>query len=115
MKLPTLHGIGEICRDQLLAQDHYQAMLAFRENHTWVVEEEPKKHLQELEDVNLIEGDTTKVTKIGGGLDSTLKDKIVDFLKQNLDIFAWTHEDMPGINNKVIEHRLNVDPTRKPV
>ena len=80
-----------------------------------MVEEEPKKHLQELKDVNLIEGDTTKVTKIGAGLDSTLKDKIVDFLKQNLDIFAWTHEDMPGINNKVIEHRLNVDPTRKPV
>ena len=90
-------------------------MLASRENHTWVVEEEPKKPAQELEDVNLIEGDTTKVTKIGAGLDSTLKDKIVDFLKQNLDIFAWTHEDMPGINNKVIEHRLNVDPTRKPV
>ena len=65
--------------------------------------------------MNLIKGDTTKVTKIGAGLDSTLKDKIVDFLKQNLDIFAWTHEDMPGINNKVIEHRLNVDPTRKPV
>ena len=30
VKLPTLHGIGEICRDQLLAQDRYQAMLAFR-------------------------------------------------------------------------------------
>ena len=115
MKLPTPYGIREICRDQLLAQGRYQAMLAFRENHTWVVEEEPKKHLQELKDVNLIEGDTTKVTKIGAGLDSTLKDKIVDFLKQNLDIFAWTHEDIPGINNKVIEHRLNVDPTRKPV
>ena len=81
MKLPTSHGIEEIHRDQLLAQDCYQAMLAFRENHTWVVEEEPKKHVQELEDVNLIEGDTTKVTKIGVGLDSTLKDKIVDFLK----------------------------------
>ena len=65
--------------------------------------------------MNLIEGDTTKVTKIGAGLNSTLKDKIVVFLKKNLDIFAWTYEDMLGIDNKVIEHRLNVDPTRKPV
>ena len=65
--------------------------------------------------MSLIEGNTTKVTKIGLGLNSTLKDKIVEFPKQNLDIFAWTYEDMPGIDNKVIEHRLNVDPTRKPV
>ena len=81
MKFPTPHGIGEICRDKLLAWECYQAVLASRENHTWVVEEEPKKPAQELEDVNLIEGDTTKVTKIGAGLDLTLKDKIVEFLK----------------------------------
>ena len=63
--------------------------------------------------MNLIEKDTTKVIKIRAGFDLTLKDKIVEFLNQNLDIFAWTHKDMPGINNKVIEHWLNVDPTRK--
>jgi len=61
--------------------------------------------------VNLVEGDTTKVTKVGTGLDPVLKSKIVEFLKQNLDVFAWTHKDMPGIDNEVIEHKLNVDPT----
>ena len=90
-------------------------MLAFKENNTWMVEDEPKKPDQELEEVNLVEGDATKVTKVGVGLDSSLKDKIVEFLQQNLDIFAWTHKDMPGIDNKVIEHKLNVDPTRKPI
>ena len=77
-----------------------------------MVEEEPKKLAQKLEDVNLVKEDATKVTKVGVGLDSDLKEKIVEFLKQNLDIYAWTHEDMPGIDNKVIEHKLNVDPTR---
>ena len=66
-----------------------------------MVEEGPRKPAQELEDVSLVEGDATKVTKVGAGLDSDLKDKIVGFLKQNLDIFAWTHEDMLGIDNKV--------------
>lgn len=65
--------------------------------------------------MKLIAGDPTKVTKVGAGFDSTLKDKIVEFLKQNLDIFIWTHENMPNIDNIVIEHWLNVDPTRKPV
>ena len=112
VKFPTSHGIGQICRDQLLARECYQAILTSRENHAWVVEEETRKPTPELEDVSLVEGDATKVTKVGAGLDSDLKGKIVEFLKQNLDIFAWTHEDMPGIDNKVIEHKLNVDPTK---
>lgn len=80
-----------------------------------MVEEEPEKLAQDLEDVKLVEGEPTKVTKVRGRLDSTLKGKIVEFLKQNLDIFAWTHEDMLGIDNKVIEHQLYVNPTKKPV
>ena len=80
-----------------------------------MVEEEPEKPAQDLEDVKLVEGEPTKVTKVRGRLDSTLKRKIVEFLKQNLDIFAWTHEDMLGIDNKVIEHQLYVNPTKKPV
>ncbi|XP_074324316.1 uncharacterized protein LOC141661230 [Apium graveolens] len=31
------------------------------------------------------------------------------------DVFAWTSADMPGIDPKLITHRLNVDPTRKAV
>nr|XP_023900738.1 uncharacterized protein LOC112012591 [Quercus suber] len=34
---------------------------------------------------------------------------------QNLDVFAWSHEDMPRVDEQVIEHSLNVDPTKKPV
>ena len=115
VKFPTQHGIGEIRGDQLLARECYQAVLASKENHAWMVEEELEKPAKDLEDVELVEGDPTKVTKVGGGLDPILKDKIVEFLKTNLDIFAWTYKDMLGIDNKVIEHRLNVDPTKKPV
>ena len=39
---------------------------------------------------------------------------MVKFFKKNLDVFAWSHEDMPGIDRRVIEHNLNVDPTKKP-
>ena len=80
-----------------------------------MVEEEPKESSQELEEVNLVDEDTTKVTKVGTRLSTVLKSRIVEFLKQNLDVFAWTYEDMPGIDNKVIEHKLNVNPTKKPI
>ena len=53
-----------------------------------MVEKEPKESSQELEEVNLVDEDTTKVTKVGTGLRTVLKSKIVEFLKQNLDVFA---------------------------
>ena len=53
-----------------------------------MVEEEPKESSQELEEVNLVDEDTTKVTKVGIRLSTILKSRIVEFLKQNLDVFA---------------------------
>ncbi|KAL5542329.1 hypothetical protein UlMin_010039 [Ulmus minor] len=31
------------------------------------------------------------------------------------DVFAWSYEDMPGIDPNVIVHHLNIDPNFKPV
>ncbi|KAJ9542222.1 hypothetical protein OSB04_028728 [Centaurea solstitialis] len=35
--------------------------------------------------------------------------------KERSDCFAWTHEDMVGIDPDIISHKLNVDPTFKPI
>ena len=43
-----------------------------------MVKEEPKKLAKDLEDVKLVEGDPTKVTKVEEGLNPPLKDKIVE-------------------------------------
>ena len=80
-----------------------------------MVEEEPPKPMEEVENIVLIEGDPSKTYKVEKELQQTLKDELVGFLKKNLDVFAWSHEDMPGINKRVIEHSLNVNPTKKPV
>jgi hypothetical protein len=39
----------------------------------------------------------------------------VNFLHKNMEVFAWSHEDMPGISPEEIVHILNVDPDMKPV
>ena len=44
-----------------------------------------------------------------------MKKEIISFLKDNLDVFTWSHEDMIGIPTNIIQHHLNVDPERKPV
>ena len=80
-----------------------------------MAEEELPKPTEEVENIELVEGDPSKTTKVGKKLQLSLKDKLVKFLKENLDVFAWSHKDMPGINGDVIEHRLHVDPLKKPV
>ena len=44
-----------------------------------------------------------------------MRTRLVHFLKENLNVFAWSHEDMPGISPEVIQHKLNVNLKRKPV
>ena len=80
-----------------------------------MIEEKEKDKVEVLETVELVEGEATKTTWIGTTLSLEMKAMLIQFLKENLDVFTWTHEDMPGISLKVIQHKLNVDLERKPV
>ena len=115
VKFPTDNGVGKVKGDQVLARECYQAILAAKENHTWMIEESEEDKMEALEIVALTEGKTTKTTRIGTTLSLDLRTRLVQFLKENLDIFAWSHEDMPGISPEVIQHKLNVNSERKPV
>ena len=37
----------------------------------------------------------------------------MEFLKNNLDIFSWSYDDLPRIDKGVTEHLLNVDLKRQ--
>ena len=113
VKFPTDNGVGKVKGDQILARECYQAVLAAKENHTWVIEEKGENKMEALETVALVEDEITKTTRIGTTLSPKMRTRLIQFLKENLDIFAWSHEDMPGISPKVIQHKLNVNPERK--
>nr|XP_023895560.1 uncharacterized protein LOC112007449 [Quercus suber] len=113
MKFPTDDGVGEVKGDQVLARECYQAVLAAKENHTWIVEEEEEEKVEALEVVELIEGEMTKTTRIGTTLSPEMRTRLIQFLRENLDVFAWSHDNMPGISSEVIQHKLNVDPEKR--
>ena len=118
VKFPTKYGIGEVQRDQLAARECYLAMLAMdKQTQTMKIEErriviEPT---EALEDIPLDVDDLGKSTRIGAYLEGKIKKGLIRFLRENIDVFAWSHEDMPGIDLSVITHRLNVHPSSKPV
>ena len=41
------------------------------------------------------------------------KQDLIHFLKKSIDVFVWSHEDMPEVDPSVITHRLNVYPSSK--
>ena len=98
-----------------MAREYYQAVLASKENHTWVIEEKMPEIAEKLETIELIEGDPIKTTKVGTRLSHQTKKEIVSFLKDNLDMFSWSHKEMLGIPTNIIQHHLNVNPKKKPV
>ena len=80
-----------------------------------MIEENDEDKVEALEIVELVDGQATKMTRIGTMLSPGMRAKFIQFLKENLDIFAWSHEDMLGIAPEIIQHKLNVNPDRKPI
>ncbi|XP_070026203.1 uncharacterized protein [Nicotiana sylvestris] len=56
-----------------------------------------------------------KKVYVGANLDKGMKGKLIEFLKANMDCFAWSHSDMTGIPPEVMTHKLNEDPSYPPV
>ena len=69
---------------------------------------------EELEPVSL-DDDPEHLAYIGSKLTEDLKSPLTHFLRENKDIFAWKQADMGGIDPTIITHRLNVNPSFKPV
>ena len=52
---------------------------------------------------------------IGSKLAEGIKSPLIRLLEQNMEVFAWKQEDLGGVDPVVITHRLNVNPSFKPV
>ncbi|KAL0451528.1 UNVERIFIED_CONTAM: hypothetical protein Slati_1130900 [Sesamum latifolium] len=70
---------------------------------------------EELLNIEIIPGNPDKTTRIGSHLDEEARKEITLCLQRNADIFAWTPQDLEGIDPQVITHHLNIDPNCKPV
>ena len=102
----------------MAARECYLSMLAL-DKHVQTMSIEEKRIVAEptevLEDVLLQEDDLEEFTRIGPGMKEKTKQDLVQFLRKSIDVFAWSHEDMPGIDPSVISHQLNVYPSSKPI
>ena len=54
--------------------------------------------------------DPKKFFQVGSELPQQEKEELVEFLKQNIDVFAWNTYEAPGVDPDFICHHLNVNP-----
>lgn len=69
---------------------------------------------EELVEVNLSEGGEERMVKISKCLLEEEKRRLISLLREYKDVFTWKYEEMPGLNPKLVTHKMSVDPKAKP-
>ena len=121
VKFPTKNGVGMVRGDQQVARECYLTSMKQKAVDSIHMDELDRDELntrlmpsKELEPVQL-DGQLEHLAYIGSKLAEDVKNPLIHFLKQNVEVLAWKQEDMGGIDPAVITHKLNVIPSFKPV
>ena len=59
--------------------------------------------------------DQPRELRIGMDLSINEKDNLIQLLISYLDVFAWSYEDMSGLDLSIIQHRLPFLPHARPI
>ena len=69
-----------------------------------------------MEEINLGAGlGSQRTVFISSQLAAQEKEQLVALLKRYVDVFAWTYDEMPGLDPRLVVHFLNVDSGTKSV
>ena len=121
-KFPTANGVGMVRGNQRIARECYSASMKQNTVDNIYMDELDMRDevttqptpLEELEPIQL--GDQPEhLVYIGSKLTEDIIRSLIRFLEQNMEVFAWKQEDMGGVDPAVITHKLNVNPSFKPV
>ena len=118
IKFPTDYGVGELRRNQVAACECYVAMMEMDDHLQAISIEEhqmAKEPIEKLEEVLFDDSKLDRTTKIRTLANPAIRQALITFLRDNRDVFTWSHEDMPGIDPLVMVHRLNVSHSFPPI
>ena len=68
-----------------------------------------------LEEVNIGTTEVPRLLSIARDLTSGEKRAMTELVWEYRDVFAWSHEDMKGLDPKFYQHKINLSTDAKPV
>uniref|UniRef100_A0A2N9F3J1 RNase H type-1 domain-containing protein n=1 Tax=Fagus sylvatica TaxID=28930 RepID=A0A2N9F3J1_FAGSY len=79
-------------------------------------DEGSKPNIEELEIINLAdEGEEPREVKIGTRCTTEQKEALIALLREFHEIFAWSYQDMPGLDTDIVVHKIPLKPECRPV
>ena len=118
IKFPTDYGVGELHGNQVAARECYIVMLEMDDHQQTMCIGEQRtiaEPVEELEEVILDDSRPERTTRVGTLASWPVCQELTAFLRDNQDMFAWGHEDMPRIDPSIMVHKLNVSPSFSPI
>ena len=64
---------------------------------------------EELETINVGNDQIKKELKIGTLITPEERIKIKALLQEYVDVFAWSYEDMPGLDRNIVVHKIPLE------
>ncbi|KAG8504210.1 hypothetical protein CXB51_002512 [Gossypium anomalum] len=80
-----------------------------------MVEQDEKQILPHKESVEIVSVGEGQEVKIGTCITPEMKRDLVELLQEFKDVFAWSYQDMPGLDTNIVVHRLLIKKECKPV
>ncbi|KAL5127907.1 hypothetical protein HKD37_14G040250 [Glycine soja] len=78
-------------------------------------EREMKPHQEEIELVNLGTTEEKKEVKVGTGMTAPIRQGLITLLEEYRHVFAWSYQDMPGLDSDIVQHKLPLNTGSSPV
>jgi hypothetical protein len=70
---------------------------------------------EEHETINMGNDQSKKELKIGTLITPKQRVELIAILHEYTDVFAWSYEDMPGLNTNIVVHKIPLKEGCKPV
>ncbi|RDX84072.1 hypothetical protein CR513_34929, partial [Mucuna pruriens] len=123
---PTAGGVGAIWADSSVAKRCYQDSLRVGQGrlavNTLSLELDSRCHeererplpVEKLKEVQVGPLENQR-TRVGTTMTKEQEAELVQCLQQNSDVFAWSPQDMPGIDPKFMNHKLSIAEGARPI
>ncbi|KAG5226363.1 RNA-directed DNA polymerase (Reverse transcriptase), Ribonuclease [Salix suchowensis] len=70
---------------------------------------------EELETINVGDEENQRELKIGTLITQKEKEDLITLLRDYVDVFAWSYEDIPGLDTNIIVHRVPLEEGCRPI
>jgi len=108
----TCHEHGETSKvneDECVEYDEETMMPEHLIEDLRQLEDDKNPNLEETETVNFKDDEPVRETRVSVHLTVAEREELVKLLRQYIDVFSWSYDDMSGLSTDIVSHKLPIN------